>query len=70
MIKTMRRAQKSSWKPEMRPDGVTLPSERLLFPDPCLNMKSNYLSNIEWRPDGIAMSSGQMHLNTGFFSNS
>jgi hypothetical protein len=29
----------------MCPDGVALPSRQLLFPDPCLNMKSNYLSN-------------------------
>jgi hypothetical protein len=61
MIKTLRRAHKSSWKPEMRPDSVALPSGRLLFPNPCLNMKSNYFSNTEWRLDGIAMSSGQMH---------
>jgi hypothetical protein len=40
MIKTLRRVQKSSWKPEKRPDGVALPSRLLLFPDPCLNMKS------------------------------
>jgi hypothetical protein len=41
MIKTLRRVQKSSWKPEKRLDGVALPSGRLLFPDLCLNMKSN-----------------------------
>jgi hypothetical protein len=50
---------------------VAIPSGRLLFPDPCLDMKSNFYSNTEWRPDGIATSSsGRMHLNTGFFSNS
>jgi hypothetical protein len=42
MIKTLRRMQKSSWKPEKRPDGVALPPGRLLFPDPCLTMKSNF----------------------------
>jgi len=41
----LRRVQKSSWKPEKRPDGVALPSGRLLFPDPCLNMKSNFYSD-------------------------
>jgi len=66
----LRRVQKASWKPENCPDGVALPSGRLLFPDQCLNMKSNYLSNTEWLPDGIATSSGRMHLNIGFFSNS
>jgi hypothetical protein len=34
-------------KLEKRPDGVALPSERLLFPDPCLNMKSNFYSDSE-----------------------
>jgi hypothetical protein len=29
MIKTLRRVQKSSWKPEMNPDGVALPLGRL-----------------------------------------
>jgi hypothetical protein len=28
------------------------------------------LSNPEWRPNGITTSSGQMHWNTGIFSNS
>jgi hypothetical protein len=60
----LRRAHKSSWKPEMRPDGVALPSGWLLFPDPCLNMKFNYFSNTGWRPDGIATSSERIHLNT------
>jgi len=35
----------------------------------CLRRKPYYLSNTEWRPDGIAMSSGRMHLKAGFFSN-
>jgi hypothetical protein len=47
MIKTLRRVQKSSWKPEKRPDGVALPFGRLLFPDSCLNMKSNFYSDFE-----------------------
>jgi len=42
----------------------------VVFPYMCLKQKPNYLSNTEWRPDGIATSSGRMHLNVGFFSNS
>jgi hypothetical protein len=39
--------QKSSWKPEKRQDGVALPFGQLLFPDPCLNMKSNFYLDSE-----------------------
>jgi hypothetical protein len=56
MIKTLRRVQKSSWKPEKRSDGVALPSRRLLFPDPCLNMKSNFYSDSE----KLDLASGQL----------
>jgi len=41
-----------------------------VFPYMCLQRKSFYLSNTEWRPDGIATSSRRMHLNVGFFWNS
>jgi hypothetical protein len=43
MINTLRHVHKSFEKPEMFLDGVALPSGRLLFPDLCLNMKSNSL---------------------------
>jgi len=42
----------------------------IVFPYLCLRRKSFSLLNIDWRPDGIATSSGRMHLNAGFFSNS
>jgi hypothetical protein len=41
-----------------------------VFPYLCLQKKLFYLSNIEWRSDGIATSSGRMYLNVGFFWNS
>jgi hypothetical protein len=41
-----------------------------VFPYLCFGKKSFYLSNTERRPNSIAMSSKQMHLNAGFFSNS
>jgi hypothetical protein len=33
-----------------------------VFPDPCLQRKSGFFSNTEWHPDGIALTSGQMHV--------
>jgi hypothetical protein len=42
----------------------------VVFPYLCLKKKSFYLSNTERPPDGIAMSSGWMHLNARFFWNS
>jgi hypothetical protein len=49
-----------------RPDIRKVP---VVFPYLCLWRKSFYLSNIERCPDGIATSSGWMHLNAGFFWN-
>jgi hypothetical protein len=45
-------------------NGVALPFGRLLFPDLCLNMKSNVFSDSEWCPDSVAISSGRMHWST------
>jgi hypothetical protein len=42
----------------------------VVFPYLCLQRKSFYLSNTDWCLDGIATSSGWMHLNPGFVWNS
>jgi len=41
-----------------------------VFPYLSLRQKPYYLSNTEWHLDSIAMSSGRIYLNAGFFSNS
>jgi hypothetical protein len=49
-----------------RPDIQTVAA---VFPYLCLWRKFYYLLNTDWRSDGIATSSGRMHLNAGFFWN-
>jgi hypothetical protein len=50
-----------------RPDVLTVAA---IFSYLCLQRKSFYLSNTDWRPDCIATSSEWMHLNAEFFLNS